>query len=289
MLKIGLIGNVASLAPYVQTLKNFSHVKIAGKSSIGLRDQPAGDLLSIPEMPLQELIDQSDAILLDKSALLPFQKLKETVKLSRHLFIADFPDLSVDSCRELLKLSLEAGTIVQFRNPLVSNPVFHWLQQQWSEPIYLSLSEELPHLPDKKPFLARQLLLFRALFHAEPQKIRVSGLNHLPSGFWFINLRLDYSSNSTLNYELLVQQNNSHQLKAAMPGKFIEADIRLGTCRLNRQEVKPGKFIDDGLSDFLGRITSNTQPICGLEEYLGTLVTLEEINKKMTLYTPWHQ
>lgn len=289
MLKVGLIGNAGSMVSHVRSLKNLRGVQIIGKSSVGLMDQADTRDLSFPEYTRHSLVDEAEALVVDNSSMLLPDLLKIAIKSNKHLFITDLPALSPEQCYELVKLADEARTVVLIRNSLLCEPLTYWIAENWQEPAYLSFSESLPELPDKKEYLLRLLFYAFSLFRTTPQKIRVSGIHKADTPSVFINLRFDYSTYSILNLELIVRQNGNRTLKAVMPGKYMEGNAVTGKCTLNQKETNLPLPEDKFISEFVSSVGSeNFYQLSNLADYHSALLTLEQVLRKIELYTPWH-
>jgi hypothetical protein len=289
MLKIGLIGSVGAMTSHIQQLKSNAGVQIIGKSSVGMMEGTEARFLSIPEYNRKELIEAADVLIIDKSQLLLPDLIKTAVKNNKHLFITDFPDISPENCSELLKLSDEARTVVYIRNQLNGESLTNWLSQNWQEPACISLFESMATLPDKRTFLTKNLLYAFSLFKSFPQKIRVSGINHPETDFYFINIRLDYPTFSTFNLELLIQPNGSRNLRAALPGKYLSGDFASHKAQLNQHEMVLHTPVQNEINNFLlnwGNDDFYMNSNLGL--YCSMLFFLRDVLKKIELFTPWH-
>lgn len=290
MLKVGLIGNAGTMKSHVRSLKNVKGVQIIGKSSVGLMDQAENRDLSFPEYTRNDLIDAAEVLVVDNSSLLLPDLLKTAIKNNKHLYIADLPVLAPEQCADLIKLADEARTVVRVRNPLLHEPLTNWTANHWQEPAYLSIFESHPELPDKKDFLLQLLFFTFSLFRSAPQKIRASGIHQSGTPFIFVNLRLDYSTYSTVNIELLAGQNGCRSIKAVMPGKILEGNAVTGKCTINQQETSLLLPDDKSIAEFVSTAGSETfYQLSNLTTYHSALITLEQVLGKIELYTPWRQ
>jgi|WetSurMetagenome_2_1015567.scaffolds.fasta_scaffold54692_2 hypothetical protein len=289
MLKTGIIGNVNAMVPLVHLLKNIQGIQVIGKSSIGMMEQTEAKGLSIPECNRRELFETADILIIDNSRLLHFDLIKTAIKNNKHLYFCDFPDLSPESCMELLKLAGEAKTGIHIRNILMTEPLAYWVSRNFHEPVYLSFFEAFPELPDKRTFLIKYLLYAQMLFGNFPQKIRTSGIDYSGPEYCFINLRLDYSTYSTLNLEIVVQPKINRSLRAAMPGKFLEGNCISGKAWLNQSDFPTNFPVEDSIVSFLKDTTSESlYARSNLNSYHSALLTFNDVLKKTELYTPWH-
>ena len=287
MVKIGIIGNVAAMQQYVQAVKREAGFEIVGKSSIGLIDQPAGSLLSVPEFPKADLFRDADAIIVDKASMVSYQMLKDAVRNYKHLFLADIPEITPVQCLDLHKLVQEAGNVVFVRNPITEEPAARWISDNWHEPGYLNYFEGYNKESNKRSLIIKILLLAHSLFSNNPQKIRVSGFTGMQETGGFLNIRLDYSTFSAVNIELLCQPENETRIRAALPGKFAET---AGPDKLHVNHIKTtvdstGKT---GFDLFLGHVRMQ-QPtsLNNLHTLCQVLETYEELLRKIRLYSSW--
>lgn len=289
MLNVGIIGSVGSIATHARNLKNIKGIRIIGKSSVGMMDLPEGKSLSIPEFNRRDLVDAADLLVVDQSSLLGIDLLRMAIKKNRHLYITDFPDLTFEQGAELLKFSEEAKTVVKIRNPLLEEPLTGWIANNIQEPAYVSLLESFPELPGKRELLIRYLYYAMALFKSAPLKIRVTGVNQPASGFLFFNMRLEYPSNSTMNLEILHQNSPIRTVRAALPGKFLDGNCLTGKAHLNMLEINVMPTADKEPASLITLAESGNFFLqSDLSTYCAALSTLNEVLRKIELYTNWH-
>lgn len=287
MVKVGFIGNITEIQIYAQQIRKESGFEIIGKSSVGIVDHTAGSSISVPEYVKSVLIDTADLIIINNSELVSFDLIKESIRKYKHLFFIDFPHFSTAQCLELNKLVSEAGNAVQIKNQLLEHPALYWISENWQEPAYLNYFEGTSNFSAKRNLLIKILMFAYSLFKNSPQKIRVSGINSQKNGYSFLNIRLDYSSYSALNFEILEQSSNEIKVKSVIPGKFIESD------KYNQVYINYQKSTDlhprNEISGFLQNIKSGGLVSgFGLNAYQQVLTTYEDLLRKLTLYAQWY-
>ena len=288
MLKVGIIGNVCSMQPFVQHLKKEPGFEVIGKSSIGMTDQPADSLLSVPEYVKTALLAASDILIIDMSSMVNFDFLKNAVKNYKHIYFSDIPWLTPSQCLDLQKLASESGNIVQVRNPLLEEPVAYWIARNWQEPAYVNYFEGTPKIIGNRNIMVKLLLYAHGLFKGSPQKIRVSGINSQGGNNSFLNIRLDYPTFSAINFEILQQPGSEIKIRASLPEKFIESES-LNHFLINHEKLtidiphisEFSVFIENLKS---GALISGT----GLHSFYHVLGTYEELLRKLSLYAPWY-
>lgn len=289
MLNVGLIGSMASIVSYARNLKNYKGVRIIGKSSVGAIEGSEAKSLVIPEFNRRELVETADLLIVERSSLLFPDLLRLAIRRNKHLYFSDFPDITLEECTDLLKLADEAETLVKIRNPLLGDPLTHWIAANWQEPACITLYETLPAIPDKKQLLIRYLYYAFTLFNAQPQKIRVSGVPQEGDGHYFMNFRLDYPTWSTFSIDLRFAAPAAQMVRAALPGKFLEGNALSGKALLNQHEITlPPPAVKEE-ETFAALFEENGwYRHSDLPAYCSTLSMLNELLRKLELYTPWN-
>ncbi len=288
MVNIGLIGSMGSIGVHVRKLKEIPGLRMIGKSSVGLMEAPGGLSLPVPEFNRQELIEASDAVVVDQPALLSPELLKQAVRSGKHFYFSEFPALAEEEVSGLIKLAGEAGSGICIRNPLADEPLTRWIVNHRKEPLYLSLFCPAEQVPDRRAFLLQHLFYAVRLFDAPPRKIRVSGTHHPDPAFSFLNVRLEYATFSAFNLELFFPSKGSPSLRAFMPGLYLSGELSGGKAWLNHQELTPYPPAGDSLTSFLD--PAGPADFChrsNLEAYLSALRILSELLRKTDMYTPW--
>ncbi len=288
MIKVGLIGNLGSVTHQIGQLKNVREIQVIGKSSVGMMEEMHGKYLNIPEVNRKELVEASDFLMVEKSRLLLPDLLRLSIRNNKHLFITDFPDIQPDQCAELIKLAEEAGTMVRIADQALSDAYHLWVAENWKEPAYINIFETLAELPDKRVYLTTYLFLALSLFKAIPQKIRVSGIHQPNTGFYFINIRLDFPSFSAFNLEMLIQPYGGKNIRAVFPGKFLTGDFTTQKALADYKEITLPLPRHHAVAELLSRYgTDDFYASSNLSIYYSTLITLREVLRKIELFTPW--
>src|SRR5690606_17569178 len=139
MLNVGLIGNTENLEPFVKSFRENKNINVIGKASIGSNAKINSFHFSIPEFNRVELIERAEVIIMDNSSLLPFNILTEIVKKSKHIFLTDYVNLTIDECSQIVKLANESGSVVQISNPFFFTPAIQWLNNNISLPVFIDI------------------------------------------------------------------------------------------------------------------------------------------------------
>lgn len=286
MLNIGLIGKLTSIEKQIDKLKKYPDIRIQGKSSVGTKSQPTDYRFSIPEYNRIELIERSDAILLEDSSLIPYSLIKDSVKRRKHIFFLEYPDFDEDQCQELIKLIEEAGTTVQIKNPLYFNSSVQYMVHHTTTPFYLKVEilKKLSETQNNRILWDITLLILKMGQHL-PQKIKTIHTDHPENIFKFRNIRLEYSDSSVLELNLIFSDNDEKFLMEAISRNDI-FELNLVS---NQISAKSGPVNTKGFEvikeyeSFFKSVIKKQMPFTGINDYMTVLKTLEKINAKINI------
>lgn len=285
MLNVGLIGNTKILEPYVVKIKKNAMVNIIGKASVGSSGELTGFHYSIPEFNRVELIERADVILMDNSMPMPFKFMRDIVKKSKHIFCAQYPELSIDECTELNKLINESRSIVQVTNPYFFSPAIQWMNKNIKMPAFIDYSNFESDVTNKNSLFPMLLMLLGST-GISPKKIGAvtfPGFNNSK----FTNVRLEYGDASVVNL-------NFGKLESLKNFKVrIYSDNQFATFNFSKQ-----KFLSDNqtiefdsehnvneLDLFIETIEGKAKKRSSLEDYLIAMHVAQKINKKIAQFS----
>ena len=197
MLNIGLIGNTKKLEPHVKQFQKNKSINIIGKSSVGGDNKFSSFHFSVPEFNRIELIERADIIILDNSSAYPFNLISDILKKSKHIYVTEYIDLNINECTELVKLSNEAGSVIQFTNPFFFTPAICWLKQNLGKPFFFNIS--YLNAAFSQDNLFQLLLMLIEISGISPKKIEAISFQLEQSGSRFNNVRLEFGDASVLN------------------------------------------------------------------------------------------
>ena len=222
MLNLGLIGDIKLLEPYAKKIQGHQNIHITGKSSVGTTTNPASFRFTIPEFNKIELIERSDALLINHFSLLPFQLLCDIVRKSKHIFATEYPDISIQECRDLTKLANEAQTVFQVINPFYYLPALQWLNKNLKKPAYLDISF-FKGKPEQTEWLTPLLLMLKEITGTIPKKISAMAFQINEPQSEFNNLRLEFGNASSvnLNFGLKKTRKNLKSMHGQMARKLL--------------------------------------------------------------------
>lgn len=286
MLNIGLIGKTDILEPHVKQFQRNPDIKITGKASIGANDVLNSFHYQIPELNRSELIELVDVIIIDNSSKYPFQLLCDIVKKSKHIFIVEYIDLTVDECLQLIKLSVESGSVIQVANAVCFNPAVQWLSGHLITPAYIDVSYTSPEAVTDRTLVSLLFMLLDVVGKS-PKKIGALAFNSQPAGSGFNHVRLEYddASVATLNYGTMPQA-GKFKIKVYSTGMFVSIDIA-GENNLNNGvpfTVDASAAVSE-TDCFLNAITKKCRQRNSMYDYLAVLNAVQEINRKISQFS----
>jgi hypothetical protein len=285
MLNVGLIGNTKILEPFVMEIKKNTQINIIGKASVGSSEELTGFHYSIPEFNRVELIERADLIIMDNSTPMPFKFMRDIVKKSKHIFCAEYPDLTIDECTELNKLINESRSVVQVTNPYFFSPAIQWANKNIKTPAFIDYSNFENDVTEKKSMYYMLLMLLK-LTGISPKKIGAvtfPGYNNSK----FTNVRLEFGDASVVNL-------NFGKLESLKNFKVrIYSDNQFATFNFSKQKFlsdnKTIDFADDCLVNeldiFIQAIEGKIKKTSTLDDYLIAMHVTQKINKKIAQFS----
>ncbi|WP_297096813.1 hypothetical protein [uncultured Draconibacterium sp.] len=285
MLNVGLIGNTEILEPFVMEIKKNTQINIIGKASVGSSEELTGFHYSIPEFNRVELIERADVIIMDNSTPMPFKFMREIVKKSKHIFCAEYPDLTIDECTELNKLINESRSVVQVTNPYYFSPAIQWVNKNVKTPAFIDYSNFEQDVTEKKSLYPMLLMLLKVT-GISPKKIGAvtfPGFNNSK----FTNVRLEFGDASVVNL-------NFGKLESLKNFKVrIYSDNQFATFNFSKEKFlsdnEPIEFDDDcrisELDIFIQAIEGKIKKISTLDDYLIAMHVAQKINKKIAQFS----
>ena len=285
MLNVGLIGNTEILEPFVMEIKKNTQINIVGKASVGSSEELTGFHYSIPEFNRVELIERADLIIMDNSTPMAFKFMCDIVKKSKHIFCAEYPELTIEECTELNKLINESRSVVQVTNPYFFSPAIQWANKNIKTPAFIDYSNFEDDVTEKKSLYPMLLMLLK-ITGISPKKIGAvtfPGYNNSK----FTNVRLEFGDASVVNL-------NFGKLESLKNFKVrIYSDNQFATFNFSKE-----KFLSDNkaiefdeecmiseLDIFLQAIEGKIKKISTLDDYLIAMHVAQKINKKIAQFS----
>jgi hypothetical protein len=266
-------------------IKKNAQINIIGKASVGSSEELTGFHYSIPEFNRVELIERADLIIMDNSTPMPFKFMRDIVKKSKHIFCAEYPDLTIDECTELNKLINESRSVVQVTNPYFFSPAIQWANKNIKTPAFIDYSNFENDVTEKKSMYYMLLMLLK-LTGISPKKIGAvtfPGYNNSK----FTNVRLEFGDASVVNL-------NFGKLESLKNFKVrIYSDNQFATFNFSKQKFlsdnKTIDFADDCLVNeldiFIQAIEGKIKKTSTLDDYLIAMHVTQKINKKIAQFS----
>lgn len=285
MLNIGLIGKTETLEPVVKRIRKNKNANIIGKSSVGGSNPLNSFHYSIPEMNKYELIERANILVIDNSSLLPFNLLGDIIKKSKHIFIAEYLDITVDECTQLVKLANESGSVIQVANPFLFTPAIQWLNKNISLPVYLDILDFTgTGENDEKMFQYALMLL--GLTGISPKKVGAVTFKSAPDHSGFTNIRLEFGDASVVNLNIgHITSIEEFKIRAYSRNNFATLNF---TKKIFTSNNHPINFTDfpavcefEWFTDTI--LQKNKKKSC-LEDYLIAMHLVQKINKKVAQF-----
>lgn len=284
MLNLGLIGDIQLLEPFTKRALELREIHIAGKSSVGTQ---SGNLrLSVPEFNRIELTERSDALLINRFSLLPFQLLCDMVKKSKHFFATSYPRLTVEECNHLSKLATEAKTVIQITNPFYYFPAVQWLNANIKQPALIEISFFKNEQPATDT-LVQLLLMLKNAAGLNPRKAGAVSFHSAPADSEINNIQLEFGNGTlvTINYGKM-SGHNEFKIKTWAGNQFTSFDLlkNLYTCNNSPLELSTYKEINE-TDNFLQSVLQNKQSTTDIDDYSSVIQTIQKVSSKFNHFS----
>ena len=286
MLEVGLIGKTETLEPYVKRIQRNPNINIIGKASIGADVSLNSFHYTIPEINKIELIERADVILTDNSSKLPFPLLCDIIKKSKHVFTAEYLNLTVDECTQLIKLAKESDSVIQVTNPLYFSPAIQWLSRHLITPAYIDISYISTEVITDSTLISLLLMLFGTT-GTSPKNIDAVTFSSRQTNSNFNNVRLEFGDASvvSLNYGNMPQF-NKFKIKVYSSDQFVTFDLIDETYLNNNIPFTPDTVhAVNELDCFVNAILKKQKQQSSMEDYLTVIHAVQKINKKILQFS----
>ncbi len=285
MQSLGLIGNTETLEPFAKKIRKNKHVNVIGKASVGTSAQLNSFHFSIPEMNRVELIERSDVLLIDNSSPMPFKLLSEIIKKSKHIFVAEYLNITIDECSQLVKLSNESGSIIQVSNPYYFSPVVQWMNANVSLPTFLDILD-FTGPGDKDEKLYPIVLMLIGLTGISPKKIGAVTFSSVPDKSDFTNVRLEFGDASVVNISFgNIESLEEFKIRAYSRDQFITLNFSRKTYNCNNKPIDLSEYLNVNEFDwFIDSVQNKSKKKSNAEDYLIAMHLVQKINKKIAQF-----
>ncbi len=285
MLNVGIIGNTEVLEPHVKQLQKNKSINVIGKASVGTSQELNGFHFSIPEFNKVELIERADIFIIDNSSLLPFEMLRNIIKKSKHIFLIEYLNITIDECAELVKLTAESGSIVQVINPLCYTPAIQWLNKNITMPLFFDISKNISDATLREK-LFPLLLMLTNITGISSKKVGATYFESEHNETSFTNIRLEFSDASVVNMNLTTHTSvNKFNIEIFSKNQFISLDFKEEVFLLNNSPIN---YSDDLVVNeynlFVESIQNQSHKSGNLEHYFSAMQLVEIIEKKIAQF-----
>ncbi len=285
MLNVGIIGNTEVLEPHVKQLQKNKSINVIGKASVGTSQELNGFHFSIPEFNKVELIERADIFIIDNSSLLPFEMLRNIIKKSKHIFLIEYLNITIEECAELVKLTAESGSIVHVINPVYYTPAIQWLNNNITVPLFFDISKNVLEATFRKT-LFPLLLMLTDITGISSKKVGATYFESEHNETSFTNIRLEFSDASVVNMNLTTHTSvNKFNIEIFSKNQFISLDFKEEVFLLNNSPIN---YSDDLVVNeynlFVESIQNQSHKSGNLEHYFSAMQLVEIIEKKIAQF-----
>jgi len=274
------------LEPFTKRAQEHPQIHIAGKSSVGTQPLQGSSRISAPEFNRIELIERSDALLINRFSLLPFQLICDIVKKSKHFFAASYPELTAEECSQILKLRNEAQTVIQVINPFYYLPALQWLNENLRKPAFVEVTCFNEDAPSTE-MLIKLLLMLKSITRHTPKKTGAVSFRSEPVNSTFSSCLLEYSDGTLVKINFgNAGRENEFQVKTFARNQFVSINALEEKAACNNLTVDLAPFKKKNETNaFIQSIIQNRPPETGMEDYCSVVQTAKTILAKLDQFT----
>ena len=211
--------------------------------------------------------------------------MRDIIKKSKHIFCAEYPDLSIDECTELNKLVNESRSIVQVSNPYYFSPAIQWMNDNISTPSFIDYSNFEAALNQEKSLFPMLLMLLGST-GISPKKIGAvtfPGYNDSE----FTNVRLEFGDASVVNLNFgRLESLKNFKVRIYSDDKFARFNFTKQRFLCNNEPLNLEQYAEvEELSIFIDSILGKVKKTSTLEDYLIAMHVAQKINKKIAQFS----
>lgn len=212
MLKIGIIGEEIYIDLITEINNSAKNFKCSGLF-FPARTTDINDFKHFHN--IQELIEESDAIIILTGQTPSFTLIADILKKSKHLFLSDHHGLGLKETNELLRLMHEANVKVRLRDHDKLHPLLQEAYQSISFPSLIDIRNSADtnklngHSPDTLTSTMKDISTILFLNRSNVNKIYATGFKNSKHLFSFINCRLEFENGCVANITNNRLTNNS--------------------------------------------------------------------------------
>jgi predicted dehydrogenase len=222
---------------------------------------------------------------MDNSTPMPFKFMREIVKKSKHIFCAEYPELSIDECTELNKLINESRSVVQVSNPYFFSPAIQWMKDNMKTPAFIDYSNFEEDALDKKTLFPMLLMLLGST-GISPKKIGAitfPGYNDSK----ITNVRLEFNDASVVNLNFgSLESLKNFKVRIYSDNQFARFNFTKNRYFCDNQPLDLDKYSETAeLDTFIDSINQKTKKLSTLEDYLIAMHVAQKINRKIAQFS----
>ena len=181
-----------------------------------------------------ELIDNSDLVIVDSASSDHMDTIETIIRKTKHLYLLNIGMFTQGHTKELLNLSIEAGSKVLFSLPHRENPVIKEMQNHFSFPTLVNITENGIH--DSGDCLMYNKLIEKVDLLLMLTKSNIYRLTSCFSSDEFMNIGLEFdnSVNALITINQLTDEKKSW-IEIISRGQNLKVDLEICYFQVEEQ------------------------------------------------------
>lgn len=295
MLEVGIVGKKYSEL-YISAINSCDDLKLVGVFDPSFQFEfPKNIRSELVYSSFEELLKKSDSIIFASSEKIYLPLIEMAIKHTRSLFLHSIHNISYSEQVQLLKLTEEAGIVLQIQQPIIFNEIFESFFKLSNKPLLLNYiytnSLETNLLHKTRSIVSAALTLFKSQLRKVAVNV-ISTFSELPD---VIKIRLDFDNGSVLEIMInSIGEQKSHHIKCYEYNKYFEVDLIENTLigKKENQNISITaksinntfqKIIIKQLNNFYFNVADYSLPTNSIENEIVTQKVIEMVKEKLRI------
>jgi len=211
------------------------------------------------------------------------------IKKSKHIFASEYPQLTIDECTHLVKLTTEANAIFQVINPYYYLPAVRWLKSKLTYPTYLEITWFTRNPVDLEHEMRTLLLMLKDTTGIHPRKANALSFKaeECPGENEFYNLHLQFKDASIVNLKIAkIAFQDEFKIDGYSENLFFSLNFphKSFMCNHSPIDLKPFPALNE-IDVFMDVAHQKNLKTTRIEDYLAVIQLIQKITKKINQFS----
>jgi len=250
LIKIGIIGTGHLGKFHTKLMKDVKNAQLIGvyDAELEAAKNVADEFDTIVFENLDELIDQSDALIIVATTSAHYELVKKCFDKNKHVFVEKPITAKISEAEEIVKISEDKNLILQVGHIERFNPALVSLEKYLLNPLFVQtdrLAQFNPRGTDVAVVLdlmIHDIDIILSLVKSEVKSISASGVPVVSDNIDIANARIEFENGAVANVTASrISQKKMRKMRMFQRDAYISLDFTTGVSEVYRL-VKPGEI-----------------------------------------------